>query len=81
RIGELERELEEIKRTASGNKMGDEKVNAVAAEQAPNDKKEMGLKAGFIYLPDCIPSWEVKLSACHLSCLCRSGCRSRLSCV
>lgn len=44
RIGELERELEEIKRIASGNKMGDEKVNAVAAEQAPNDKKEMGTK-------------------------------------
>ncbi|MCV5427457.1 hypothetical protein OFM81_31835, partial [Escherichia coli] len=44
RIGELERELEEIKRTASGNKMGDEKVNAVAAEEAPNDKKAMGTK-------------------------------------
>ncbi|EEY5693405.1 hypothetical protein DP917_10505 [Escherichia coli] len=42
---------------------------------------EMGLKAGFICLPACLSSWEVKLSSCHLSCLCRSDCRSRLSCT
>ncbi|TXP82311.1 hypothetical protein FV288_00740 [Escherichia coli] len=42
---------------------------------------EMGLNAVFIRLPASHSSWEVKLSVCHLSCLCRSGCRSRLSCM
>ncbi len=42
---------------------------------------EMGLKTGFIRLLACLSSWEVKLLTYHLSCLCRSGFRSRLSCA
>ncbi|AWJ49889.1 protein YffS [Escherichia coli] len=44
RIAELEVALAEKQVPAEAGEMGGEKVNAVVAEQAPNDKKEMGAK-------------------------------------
>ncbi|EHB7637528.1 hypothetical protein Q9K88_000995 [Escherichia coli] len=44
RVAELEAALAEKQAPAIENKMGDEKANIIAAEQAPNDNKEMGAK-------------------------------------